>query len=361
MHKGNDPKRNKLLMRQISRERIRMGKMKTYFRRMKTMSFRRMVMYAKKARAESRKPLVFVIIDIIWCSLRYGVGYLDYLSFGFIHQKGRQRKTYMTMNDNLRLIRRLNHTEKQILFEDKCKFLSRFTTFVQRDFLDLREDSFETFAAFCKKHPVFFAKEPQNYGGLGVSRIDVAQAGDLTQLYQALLDQKQFCVEEQVVQHPKAGLLNETSVNTVRMVTILKNGEAHLMYAIVRMGGGDAFVDNVSSGGMYCPLNEKGMITAPAFCDKTGEYYAQHPASGTALVGFQIPMYAEAVGLVRQAALVEPAVRYVGWDIAISEHGPVIIEGNTYPAYDMCQNYRHLGPDKIGMKPRFQAILKDEY
>ena len=46
-----------------------------------------------------------------------------------------------------------------------------------------------------------------------------------------------------------------------------------MVYALVRMGMGGVCVDNVSSGGMYAPVNEHGQLYRPAFCDKTGKYY----------------------------------------------------------------------------------------
>ena len=71
-------------------------------------------------------------------------------------------------------------------------------------------------------------------------------------------------------------------------------------------------------------------------------------------MGFEIPCYAQAVELVKRAALVVEQVKYVGWDVSISENGPVLVEGNVIPGYDMCQNYHHLGDDKTGILPKFR-------
>ncbi len=337
-----------------------MHKLKTFLRRVRTMSLRRMLLYAGKARADSGKPTLFILFDMLWCAFRYGVGYLDYLTFGFVHLGARQRRTYMTMNDNLRLTRALNDPEKKALFEDKIAFLALFQPFIGRDWLDLRKASDAEFAAFTAGHPVFFAKETGNYGGHGVERICVQAGEDLPALQRRLVGAQQFLAEQAVVQHPEMDRLCASSVNTLRIVTLAKGGEIHVMYSLVRMGSGGAPVDNISSGGMYAPVRG-GRIAAPAFCDRTGEYYEVHPATGTALVGFAIPLFGEALALVRRAAAVVPEVRYVGWDIAITQSGPVIIEGNTLPSYDMCQNYRHLGEQKTGVKPRFIEVLGDEF
>ena len=60
--------------------------------------------------------------------------------------------------------------------------------------------------------------------------------------------------------------------------------------------------------------------------------------------------------LVLKAAMVVPNVKYVGWDVAITPTGPVIIEGNDYPGYDFWQQPEHT-PDKIGLLPYYKNLL----
>ena len=107
------------------------------------------------------------------------------------------------------------------------------------------------------------------------------------------------------------------SVNTVRIVTLVTAQGAQMVYALVRMGMGGVCVDNVSSGGMYAPVNEHGQLYRPAFCDKTGKYYERHPVTGTEITGFQIPLFDQALELCRTASRrVEAHLKYIGWDVA---------------------------------------------
>lgn len=338
-----------------------MQKLLTFFRRVKTMSLSRMKMYADKAAAESGRPSWPIILDMLRCALVYGVGYLDYLTFGFVHQSDGARRTYMTMNDNLRLVRSLNDGEKRDVFEDKLKFADAFSDFFMREYLDVRRVDSEGLRAFCEASGVVFAKETHNFGGHGVERIAAADVGDWAALYVRLVERGMYLVERAVAQRAEMNRLSPASVNTVRVVTLEKDGVINVMYSLVRMGGGESHVDNISSGGMYAPLDENGVITAPAFCDKLGEYFDEHPVTRTRIVGFTIPMFAEAIDMVKRAAARADGVRYIGWDVAIAEDGPLIIEGNTLPSYDMCQNYRHLGADKLGIKPKFAAVLGKEF
>lgn len=64
-----------------------------------------------------------------------------------------------------------------------------------------------------------------------------------------------FVVQEIVQQHPVLGSLHESSLNTVRILSFFFEGEVYILSAIVRMGAGNARVDNVSSGGMQCGID----------------------------------------------------------------------------------------------------------
>ena len=62
----------------------------------------------------------------------------------------------------------------------------------------------------------------------------------------------------------------------------------------------------------------------------------------------------EAVETVKKAAMIVPDVRYIGWDVAITEKGPAIIEGNNYAAYDFPQL-----PDRSQNKEGLLKLLRN--
>ena len=66
----------------------------------------------------------------------------------------------------------------------------------------------------------------------------------------------------------------------------------------------------------------------------------------------------EAIELCKKAALVEPRMRYLGWDVCITPDGPVIVEGNDYPGYDFWQQPEHT-PDRIGLWPTYQKLIPE--
>ena len=339
-----------------------MNKLKTLARRIRSMSFKRYFFYAGRASRESGRFMLSVLFDMFLCAFRYGVGYLDYYIFGFARiTKDSDRRTFMTMPDNLNLFKLVNDEKATEIFENKDRFDRVFSEYLGRSFLDLDECSEEQFCRFCDGKGRFFAKITDAFGGLGVKAVTVPETDeDRKKLFSGLREEHYGLAEEEIRQHSAMSSLCSRSVNTLRMTTLIgKDGAPHLMYVLIRIGRGNADVDNITSGGMYSQIDiEEGVIRAPAFCDKTGDVYYKHPVSGTEIVGFRIPYFEEAKALVLKAALKVPEVRYVGWDVAITENGPVFVEGNTIPGYDMCQNYRHLPKNnKTGVLPKFREVL----
>lgn len=70
--------------------------------------------------------------------------------------------------------------------------------------------------------------------------------------------------------------------------------------------------------------------------------------------GFQVPRWEEAISTAKEAAMVLPKARLVGWDIALSrEKGWQIIEGNSLGMFNVLQ----VGTQK-GMRDDFEASIE---
>lgn len=335
-----------------------MGKLKVLFARVCSGSFKRMFMYINEIKKESGNNRAYTFADMIWCIARYGIGYLEYRVFGFCYLRGSKiRRSYINMADNLLMVNKLNNGEYTHYLSDKLDFNNRFKQYLGRAFINLNSATADDLKRFLHGRDVIFCKAVSSFGGQGIERVEVSSIEDINKLYESCKKRGQYIIEEAVVQHSMMSRLNPSSINTLRIVTICKDNKVHHMYTLIRIGKGNSCVDNISSGGMYAPVDDSGTIFKPAFCDKTGMLYEAHPDTGTKIIGFKIPFYDEALEMCRQAALSIPQMGYVGWDVAITENGPVFIEGNEMPGYDMCQNYYHISDNKSGLKPKFEEVL----
>ncbi|MBR4232377.1 MAG: hypothetical protein IKR95_04130, partial [Oscillospiraceae bacterium] len=281
-----------------------LNRIKTFFRRLRSGSFKRMYRNAGVAAKESGRSRISVLLDMIWCILFRGVGYLDYVVFGFADIGKEKRDTYMTMSHNQALVHMLNDRDYYYVFDDKLAFNERFSKYLKRGFIDLQKTDAEGLAAFCGGKTSVFAKQPDSYGGLGVERVTLGQDTDYTELYIRLMEEGKYDIEETAVQDPELDRLCPGCICTLRVVTILHEGVPHVVYTLLRMGSGTSYVDNVTSGGMYTLVSmEDGTLAEYAFCDKTASYYDRHPATGVPFKGFKVPQYREALEMCLEAAL----------------------------------------------------------
>lgn len=312
-----------------------------------------MINTAKKISKKTNKFFLFVLIDIVYCGLKYQAGYNDYLEFEFYLLNAKQRRTYLTAGKNNSIIKKHNDKAYWHLFDNKIEFNYRFEKYLNRKWMDLRRASKDEFEIFAKENSVMMVKPIDDCGGNGVEKIEVNKSTNFEELYNRLKENGQMLVEQFIVQHEDMNKLYAGSVNTLRLFTINTN-ESYYLQGILKFGNGSN-VDNFSSGGMYTFVDEKGSVIAPAI-DKKDDIYYTHPISNEQIVGFQVPMFDKAKELVLSAAKEVPEVAYVGWDVAITVDGPVIVEGNCYPG--VFQLRPSFSKDKTGILTTYEKYME---
>lgn len=297
-----------------------------------------------------------VLADIVRCGLKYGAGFNDYLLCEFYNLTPEQRATYVTRSVNNTLVQMLNDPEYYKFFDYKSTFYRTFGDFIGRDWLDFSDASKEQLAEFIRGKDSVIVKPNDGTGGKGVEKLSIADFSGADELFKNLKDDGVGVVEEVLKQHPDLDRLNPYSINTLRVVTIRNDAGGHILYAHLRVGNGGRPVDNLHSGGMFAPIDiDTGVIQYPAY-DKDRKTYEKHPMTGVAIQGLQIPLWEQAKEMCLRASEVVPQMRYVGWDVAVTPEGPVLVEGNNLPGYDILQMPPHT-PDKIGMLPRFREFV----
>jgi hypothetical protein len=165
------------------------------------------------------------------------------------------------------------------------------------------------------------------------------QAEDLGKATLTIPSYNSFVIQERLQSHPELVRLSGTSfLQTVRMVTWVRaNGDVILPLALQKVIAADALVDNYihGSSGNLCTLvdPQSGTLDAaigPGASEGVMMAHTVHPRTGVQLEGFEIPLWKEACNLVRQAALRFLPLRTIGWDVAITSSGPILIEGNAW-------------------------------
>lgn len=310
----------------------------------------------EKIKEKSGQGKVYTFFDILVCAAKYGAGYYDYLMFGFYDMNGRQRDTYLTRVRNKKIMDLMNDPAFSDEFDDKLRFNKTFAAYLGRKTLNGETVTEEELAEFLRGQEAIFAKINHGDCGRGVEKLYVKDFDSPAAMLAYIREHGLVVLEHVLPQHEDMARLHPSSVNTMRILTDLVDGQVHIAYITVKMGRGSGVCDNSGQGGILCRVDpQSGKIISPA-TDDYFNVYEKHPDTGIVLQGYQLPMVDRAVAMAKEAALVFPQVGHVGWDMAITPTGPAIIEGNEFPGTDLCQ-LAPFYPEKCGLWPYYKELL----
>ena len=296
------------------------------------------------------KPAWLMFVDAGICFIKYRSGLQDYLNFKFYEKSAAERRTYVTTGDEYYAYQVLCPLEYAEFFSDKVNFHKNFAKYARREYCS-PEDGLEAFEAFCERHPSFVKKPRYGLGGGGVVKVDAADIADKQAFLDEMRENGEF-VEELVVQDERWSALSP-STNTLRVMTFANNDQSRLVLAVARVGSGATIMDNFHQGGMGVLVDtERGCLVGNGFDKKVNE----SPVSPTGVVfdGYPIPYWDEVVEMVCEAALVNQGVKLIGWDVALAKDGPLLIEANRGPGWDVTQV-----PAQHGQKDLLNEMLRE--
>ena len=205
-----------------------------------------------------------------------------------------------------------------------------------------------------------FVKPIEGRGGKGAERWDLIKPGSYSPPGGECLSFDELIVrsaeksrtapllaQQRLRNHPELGPLNNGALSTVRILTCLNEaGEPEIVGAAMRMAiGGNHVVDNLHAGGIAAAVELETGVLGPASnlgADCRLGWMDCHPVSGARIKGTQLPMWDEVRDFAVRTHRAFADRLLVGWDIAITADGPILVEGNGCPDLDIMQRFvRH--------------------
>lgn len=286
------------------------------------------------------KPAWLMFLDTALCTLTLGSGLQDYLNYEFYNKSFKERATYVTIGFMDRITPEIANIKYSPFISNKANFHKNYGKYSRRDFFD-PEGSFEDFEKFLARNEVFVLKPQIGACGHGVQKVVTAEIEDRKAFFEKAREQ-QAHMEQLIIQHPDWAAMAPGSVNTLRVITGAADGQSWLIYAGARFGSGKSFADNFHQGGCGVLVDmETGKLSGKAINKLRQELDCS--ATGIPFDGCPVPYWEEIKAMVLEAALVCDDIHLVGWDVAICEDGPMIVEGNRGSGFDLIQMTMHKG------------------
>lgn len=298
-----------------------------------------------------------LVKDMMHEARKYDVVFDEYVFHRFREKSQEERRAYIPILEGAGYCERLNQPKNQIIFDDKGRTYEKFRKYYHRDLTEVlgwTDKEKADFQAFVEKHPRFIIKPFSGANGVGIRIVDLSEEGPFDRLCKALRTEFKsgFVAEELIVQAKELSAVNASSVNTMRVITIRMDDRVAIFPSVWRVGQGGNCVDNGGSGGIFCLLDDNGVVVSTR--DEKGRSYTEHPDSKIPLIGFQVPRYQEARELAKELTTVVPDNRYCGWDLALTENGWILQEANSHGGIVAIQC-----PLGRGLRKEMDAIMKE--
>ena len=334
-----------------------MSKISFVIKRALRMDWKRMWETAGMLTEKSGKSRLWLLCAMARCAVQYNAGYMDYKIAAMYKLNDAQRRTVITRGISNSIVRRMNDKAYWHSFDDKAEFNTLFADQVGRKWIKADAGlTLDALKEFLEDLPSVLFKPLEGSSGVGIVKFEKKDwQDDLPAFLEKLRGMGEGLLEELLIQHPTMAAMCPTSVNTVRIATLLGDKQEGIVYAFLRIGNGKV-MDNVDQGGMAARVDLASGKLLTVAADKAGNVYEKHPMTGTPIIGFTIPYFEEAKAMCLEAMRKVPQVRFVAWDVAITADGPRFIEGNSFPSHAVPQFAAHY-PDGIGILPEFRKFI----
>ena len=297
-----------------------------------------------------------VLFDAAVSYIVYGFNNEDYFVIGNGYTLSKyEKKRWFTCKRAVWLQNKVNNPEYIHLLENKAEALNLFKDLVSRNWLYAPQASMEEFIEFTMKTPVFIPKPVDGMCGKGIEKYSIIGISDdeRKKLFGRLAANKML-LEECLKAHDDI-YLGTKALSTFRIYTMIDGkGDVHVLKAKYRVGTGDAITDT-ADGCIAYPVSIKyGVIEGPGINEVLdSNHYFYHPKCDKLMVGMRIPMWDKVLDVVTKAAKRIPQIRYVGWDIAITNSSIEIIEGNHNPYHG---TFEIMGTERLWW-PKLKALI----
>lgn len=294
----------------------------TKIRRIFSLNLRNLFRAAIDISIKTGKSRAVIVLDMIYCAIKYGTGYNDYRDCELYFADKEAKSTYLTETINDGIIEKYNDKELFPIFENRTEFYKTYSGFVGRRWVDLNEVDNSKFSIFIKKYNPDIVKASDKSLESGAEIRSFDNIDNLYNVYSEMIDSGQTIIEEIIEQHPNMKNINPDYFNHMKVYTFVKDGKSYVLQMIL--------VSEINGNKVYAFANSDGKIYTPA-CDENGKAYDRNPDTNISFVGMKIPMHIHLKEFAKSVALQVQDAAYVCWDIAITPKGFALLDGNIKP------------------------------
>lgn len=175
----------------------------------------------------------------------------------------------------------------------------------------------------------------------------------------------QYYFSEYIEQSDFANQLYPHTINSIRILTMIDpvTNDPFIVSAVQRIGTNNSIpTDNFHRGGLSANIElDTGLINKAASIPTEGKlkWHSVHPETKNKIQGSVIPNWGDINDQIINLAQKNSNLKYVGWDIVLTDEGISVLEGNSWPDVNVFQIHNPLLINgKVRRFYKFHNIIK---
>jgi hypothetical protein len=208
--------------------------------------------------------------------------------------------------------------------ENKTFFSAQKTRAIESKFQLKR-----VFDTILEDYPSVFVKKADSGNGSNVFKIEE----DTKNLIDNIDPGSDYIIEKTIIQHKALASINPNCINTLKVITFRESDDIYFPNSYLRIGVGRSYLDNAKYGGFFIKydidankLDEVGYT----YVNYGGKSFYKHPDTNYVFKDKSL-IYSEEIKKILTKAALLFGGPLIGWDIAYSINGPIIIEASLNP------------------------------
>ena len=196
--------------------------------------------------------------DINNCYKQIKSNPFDYFFFDLRNKTKEERAKFATDIWMLSTLSRKRGLRKMhdIELNEKYNFYKLTKEYFKREVIPVTATNYQEFEQYTLRHKRVIAKSTYEACGKSIYIFEVNSKEDAKKEYDRIISYGgSYILEELIIQHPEMAKWNESSVNTVRIITIHNSTEANVLLAFMRAGRKGSAVDNGGTGGIFATID----------------------------------------------------------------------------------------------------------
>ena len=213
---------------------------------------------------------------------------------------------------------------------------------------DLKEKNFQEIDMELKEklYKKIFIKPVDGEGGYGIMIFHLSENNkyinnndvELSETFLSNIGKENnYIIQSGVIQDESITKIYPSAVNTFRITTENIMGKVRIVCSALRIGRQGKEVDNASQDGIVLGIDCNSGTCSDYASTEEGEIFYKHPDSNFVFKNHKINEWNSIVDFTIECASKLPQFTYLGWDIALTEVGPIAIETNLGFSIDLYQ------------------------